>query len=63
MVAIDIEHFKLFNEWYGIAAGDLFLRAIAKELKTISQQLRGIAGYLLGDDFALLIPYHNNHTK
>ncbi|MCB5607955.1 hypothetical protein LIQ11_19800, partial [[Ruminococcus] gnavus] len=28
-----------------------------------SQQLRGIAGYLLGDDFALLIPYHNNHTK
>jgi GGDEF domain-containing protein len=42
MVAIDIEHFKLFNEWYGIAAGDLFLRAIAKELKTISQQLPGI---------------------
>ena len=27
-MAVDIEHFKLFNEWYGEEAGDLFLEEV-----------------------------------
>lgn len=63
MVAIDIEHFKLFNDWYGIPAGDLFLRAIGNDLKELEEQLQGIAGYLSGDDFAIVIPYQTSSIK
>lgn len=63
MVAIDIEHFKLFNDWYGIPAGDLFLRAIGSDLKELEEQLQGIAGYLSGDDFAIVIPYQTSSIR
>lgn len=63
MIAIDIEHFKLFNDWYGIPAGDLFLRAIGNDLKELEEQLQGIAGYLSGDDFAIVIPYQTSSIK
>lgn len=56
MAAIDIEHFKLFNEWFGFAAGDDFLCRIAQILKETIQEKGGVAGYMSGDDFALLIP-------
>ena len=55
LMAIDIEHFKLFNEWYGIEAGDTFLKEIAAELKK-AQSDGVIAGYLGEDDFGVLVP-------
>lgn len=61
MIAVDIEHFKLFNEWYGLAAGDRFLQSVGYDLKDIEEQLQGIGGYLGGDDFAMLIPYREDH--
>ncbi|MCD7996044.1 MAG: EAL domain-containing protein [Clostridiales bacterium] len=56
MVAIDIEHFKLFNEWYGEEAGDRFLTSIAEQLKEVEKQYDSMAGYMGGDDFAIIIP-------
>lgn len=55
-VYLDIEHFKLFNEWHGREAGDELLRAIADQLAVIAGRFDGIAGYLGGDDFALIMP-------
>lgn len=55
-VYIDIAHFKIFNEWHGREAGDEILRAIASRLKDISERHDGIAGYLGGDDFVLVLP-------
>lgn len=55
LVAIDIEHFKIFNEWYGQDAGDRFLCSIAEHLKKIQEDEEGIAGYVGDDDFAVLI--------
>ncbi len=56
MVAIDIEHFKLFNEWYGEEAGDQFLINIGKQLKALEETCISVAGYMGGDDFAIILP-------
>ena len=54
---IDIEHFKIYNEWHGREAGDAILRAIASRIGEIARKHGGIAGYLGGDDFTLLLPH------
>lgn len=56
LMAVDIEHFKLFNEWYGREAGDRFLVSIAGHLKTAQERYGAIAGYMGGDDFVILLP-------
>ena len=56
MVAIDIEHFKLFNEWYGEEEGDRFLIKIGKHLKSLELLYNTIAGYMGGDDFIIILP-------
>lgn len=56
LMVIDIEHFKLFNEWYGQAAGDHFLVDIGNCLKKILEHTNGVAGYMGNDDFVILLP-------
>ena len=56
MVAIDIDHFKLFNRFYGRAKGDEYLRFVGNVLKAYEEKYDAIAGYLGGDDFAILCP-------
>ena len=56
LIAIDIEHFKLFNKWYGRKAGDEFLEAFAAELKKYEEEYNGIASYFGGDNFTILLP-------
>ena len=55
IMAIDIDHFKLFNEWYGEAAGDEFLNSIEQFLIDHIQTNDGIAGHIESDNFALLM--------
>ena len=56
VAAIDIEHFKLFNEWYGQEAGDRLLGEIGAHLQKMRQEAGGIAGYMGGDDFTIVLP-------
>ena len=56
MVAIDIDHFKLFNNFYGWEKGDQYLRLMGRFLNEFIRRHGGIAGYLGGDDFAVLCP-------
>lgn len=56
LMVIAIEHFKLFNQWYGEAEGDRFLINIAQHLKKAQDENRGIAGYMGGDDFVIILP-------
>lgn len=56
LVAVDVEHFKLFNSLYGREEGDQLLIFISSSLKQISQEQAGVAGYLGGDNFCLLVP-------
>ncbi len=56
MIAIDIDHFKLFNNYYGWERGDSYLKLIAGYMREFIQMNGGLAGYLGGDDFAVLCP-------
>ena len=60
LVSIDIEHFKLFNDWYGREAGDILLQKIGNVLEREEKETQGLAGYLGQDDFCLLIPYDSS---
>ncbi len=56
LVAIDVEHFRLFNKIYGRKSGDELLVYIAECIKKIQNNYEGIGGYLGGDNFAILMP-------
>ena len=51
-MAVDIEHFKLFNEWYGEEAGDLFLEEVGRLLGEAAVESGGVSGYLSGETSA-----------
>ena len=63
MIAIDIDHFKLFNNYYGWERGDQYLKKIARLMREFIQINGGMAGYLGGDDFALLCPNKKEELK
>lgn len=56
LVSIDLEQFKLFNEWYGWDTGDMVLARIGAGLERDAEKSDGLAGYLGNDDFCLLVP-------
>lgn len=56
MVAIDMEHFYLFNKLYGRDEGDKLLIYIADCLRKVQDTYGGVAGYLGGDNFCILMP-------
>ena len=56
MVAIDINHFRLFNQIYGRDAGDKYIIYMAQLLKGYVTEYGGVAGYGGGDDFYYLAP-------
>ena len=60
VIAIDIDHFRLFNKWYGRDKGDTLLSMIGAELTEAERVSGGLAGYLGQDDFCLFAPYDEN---
>ena len=63
MVSIDLENFKLFNEWYGRKQGDLLLATIGAKLGRVEEFTGGLACYLGQDDFCLLGPYEKDRIE
>ena len=55
LIVLDVENFKLFNDWYGWNKGNEILVGIGKKLEEISIAKEGLAGYLKDDDFCLLV--------
>lgn len=60
LIAVDIEHFMLFNEMYGREKGDILLSDIAACMKKTSILYGGVSGYFENDDFCILLPYSQN---
>ena len=56
MVAIDIEHFRLFNKLYVRETGDELILYIQNCLKEIAGEHDGVEGYLGADNFGIFIP-------
>ena len=57
VIALDIENFKLYCDWYGQQVGHFLLAEIGEILLREEQETGGLAGYRGQDDFALLYPY------
>lgn len=57
LLVIDIEHFRLFNDWYGRSTGDMLLAEIGACLARREEQFDALAGYLGQDNFCLLTPF------
>ena len=57
LIAIDIEHFKLFLEWHGQVQGQFLLARIGEILSRVERECGGLAGFIGHDDFCLLAPF------
>ena len=58
MMAIDVEHFRLYNQLHGREEGDNLLKFIAEMLRAYRVAQGGVIGYLGGDNFALVTEYN-----
>ncbi len=63
LIAFDLEHFKLFNEWYGRRQGDMLLAQIGAKLSKLEEQNGALACYVGQDDFCLLAPYRMDEIE
>ena len=49
MMAVDVEHFRLYNKIHGRDSGDSLLKTIADILMLFREHNGGVVGYLGGD--------------
>ena len=54
LITLDIEHFKLFDEWFGREKGDYLLAKIGEALRNEEEKGDFVAGYFGSDDFTVL---------
>ena len=54
VISIDIDHFKLFDEWYGREKGNNILRKVGRVLMDAEKTYGGLAGYFGQDDFCFV---------
>lgn len=51
VIALDIEHFKLFNDTYGVDEGDQLLKFVARRIVDESGECNGICARVYADQF------------
>lgn len=57
LMAIDVEHFRMFNKIFGRDEGNSLLKAIAECIEDTTEKSEGsIAAYMRGDDFCVVMP-------
>lgn len=55
LIAVDVDHFKEYNDEYGHLAGDYCLTQVGQVLQSFSRRPSDLAARLGGDEFALLL--------
>ncbi|MCX6006882.1 MAG: diguanylate cyclase, partial [Chloroflexi bacterium] len=64
-IMADLDHFKIFNDSYGHAAGDLLLQAVANRIRNVIR-VEDIACRYGGEEFLIILPYaslKDTHTR
>jgi len=63
MMAMDVEHFRLYNQLHGREEGDHLLVIISNMLREYQKEHGGVVGYLGGDNFAIATEYDKEALK
>ena len=63
VIDIDIEHYKLFSDWHGLAPAQYLLVQVAEILRSTADELGGMPGYLGQDQFCLVVPYDRERIE
>ena len=56
MISVDIDHFKLYNQFFGRDSGDRYLKYVAATLRNFEKRYGGLVGYAGADSFFYLCP-------
>lgn len=56
LLLVDIDHFKLYNDYYGHPAGDRCLKTVAQALKVAACRSADIIARYGGEEFAVILP-------
>jgi diguanylate cyclase (GGDEF)-like protein len=56
LLVLDVDHFKLYNDTYGHAEGNVCLRTIANLLQNSASRPDDLVARIGGEEFALLLP-------
>ncbi|MGN0317437.1 MAG: putative bifunctional diguanylate cyclase/phosphodiesterase [Lachnospira sp.] len=63
LLTTDIEHFRVFNKWYGRDKGDKLLIAVADYLKELDKKYGTYSGYFGGDNFCIVFEYSDEMAE
>lgn len=56
LIMMDIDHFKLFNDYYGHVVGDDCLKQVAKAIKGSLERVTDLAARYGGEEFCCVLP-------
>ncbi len=56
LIVVDVDYFKLYNDHYGHAQGDLALKSVAQSLRAAVGRPQDLVARVGGEEFALLLP-------
>jgi diguanylate cyclase (GGDEF)-like protein len=56
LIVVDVDHFKIYNDTYGHAAGDLVLKRVAQTIQTALQRPADFVARYGGEEFVVILP-------
>lgn len=63
MIAVDLDHFKLYKDWYGWESGDRYLMDVATRVNAVVTLIKGFAGYMGEDSFAIFVKHRPEYIQ
>lgn len=62
LIMVDIDHFNLYNDYYGHIKGDQCLKRFAKILQETTEKTNGLCARFSGEEFTIILPNTDYNT-
>ena len=59
LILVDIDHFKLYNDYYGHQAGDACLQQVGAAMRRAAMRPQDMVARYGGEEFAILLPHED----